>query len=55
MSQKEKKVVQYKVNSQVKKKFESAFGFIGMNKHEAIEEAMKLFTDKYIKGVGENE
>ena len=41
----------FSVNTRVKEKFESACGFRGMDKHTAIEEAMGLFTDKYIKEV----
>lgn len=51
MTEKGKKQGQYKVDSEVRNKFGAAVRFTGMTTNEAIEEAMRLFTDKHIRGV----
>lgn len=47
-----KTTVLFSVDTKVKEKFEGTYKFKGLKKNEAAEEAMKLFTDKYIKETG---
>ena len=42
----------YRVDTDVKKKFISAAGVLGITDNEAIEQAMQEFTKKHIKKVG---
>ena len=51
MPENEKKTGNFKVDSDIRDKFASAVKFARLTTNEAIEEAMKLFTDKHIKGV----
>lgn len=48
MTENDKKTGNFKVDSEVRRKFEAAVKFKGVSTNDGIEEAMKLFTDKYI-------
>ena len=43
----------YRVDTEVKKKFEAAANIVGITIDEAIEEGMKLFTEKNVKRIVE--
>jgi hypothetical protein len=51
----ETKTGNYKVDSEVKRKFLSAANYKGVDSNRAIEEAMQLFTEKYIAEPVHNE
>ena len=51
----EKTAVLIRVDTKIKEQFTAAYTFIGISKDEAVEQAMKLFTDKHIKKAGNNE